>query len=325
MRDDYAGWRPPGGVVAMVGGAIVFVLVLGVLVGACDGGFTSTQGGERAVVRNGGPLDNKKIRQVIEPASSLTWTGLFSDAHKYPASQRYLRISSDAAQSESGRADQTLTPTSDGVNVNIEGTVYFEFTSDTATLRQFDDRFGVRKFGGHHPYEGDEGFQAFLNEQIGPIVFANLRQQIARQTCVDLISSCGLVQSRGRADVKAGTGAVNNANVSTIEEAVSTALESQVRETLGGPYLTNVKFQMRVALPPTLEKAVDDARAAFAEVSKSSAKVRSARNEAKANSVRQRGYSNCPTCAEIDARKAIPGGIQVWAPGNSKIAVGAGR
>ena len=30
------------------------------------------------MVRNGGPFDNNKIRQVIQPASNLTWTGLWS-------------------------------------------------------------------------------------------------------------------------------------------------------------------------------------------------------------------------------------------------------
>src|SRR5450432_3876197 len=79
------------------------VIALVVLVGliavvSVVSGFDKTQGGEVAVIRNGGPLDNHKVRQVIEPASALTWTGLFSTAHKYPAQQRFYTITSDAGR-----------------------------------------------------------------------------------------------------------------------------------------------------------------------------------------------------------------------------------
>jgi len=84
---------------AAVGVLVVIAAITGVVMVAT--GFDKTQGGEVAVVRNGGPLDNHKIRQVIEPASSLTWTGLWSSSHKYPAQQRFYTITSD-----SGRGDR---------------------------------------------------------------------------------------------------------------------------------------------------------------------------------------------------------------------------
>src|SRR3954447_13678250 len=65
-------------VVLGIGIIVPLIAVVGLI-----GGFDKTQGGEGAVVRNGGPLDNYKIRQVIEPASALTWTGLWSTSHKY--------------------------------------------------------------------------------------------------------------------------------------------------------------------------------------------------------------------------------------------------
>src|SRR5690349_11989482 len=77
-------------------GLLGLTLVAAILVGiiAVFTGFDRTQGGEIAVVRNGGPLDNHKIRQVIEPASSLTWVGMWSTSHKYPAQQRFYTITS---------------------------------------------------------------------------------------------------------------------------------------------------------------------------------------------------------------------------------------
>jgi len=51
-------------------GVAMFVVGLIALVGLL-GGFTKTTGGEVAVVRNGGPFDNHRIRQTIQPASAV--------------------------------------------------------------------------------------------------------------------------------------------------------------------------------------------------------------------------------------------------------------
>jgi hypothetical protein len=60
---------------------------------------------------------------------------------------------------------------------------------------------------------------------------------------------------------------------------------------------------------------VAEAQAAFAEVTKSQARVASAEADASANRQRQRGYEGCPACAQIDTLKAIPGNVQTFAPG----------
>jgi regulator of protease activity HflC (stomatin/prohibitin superfamily) len=317
LRRRASGERKPPLAVAVVAG-LVFVVLSGLLIGACDGGFTSTQAGERVVVRNGGPLDNKKVRQIIEPASELTWTGFFSDAHRYPATQRFLRISSNPQASESGVADNTVTPTSNGVNVGIEGTLYFDLNGEHDTLAEFDGRFGQRTFEGEHPYDGDSGFKKFLNSIVSPVVFANLRKQIANVTCADLISSCALVQNEGNIRAVAqNTGQRNNENIARIEAEINASLARQIEDTLGGPYLVNLHFQIvRVTLPPSLEDAVDQAQAAFAEVSRSQARIETARNEARANRARGRAYRDCGACAQIDAITALKGtSITTWAPG----------
>src|SRR2546423_425819 len=61
---------------------IALILLIGWI-----GGYDKTNGGEIAVVRNGGLFDNHKIRQVVSPASGLIYTGMWSDVHKYPAQQ----------------------------------------------------------------------------------------------------------------------------------------------------------------------------------------------------------------------------------------------
>ena len=76
----------------MGGRAIAAVLTASVLVGGLViiDGFTRTDWGQIAVIRNGGPLDNRQFRQVVPPGSSLTWTGMFSQTHPIPRKSAFL-------------------------------------------------------------------------------------------------------------------------------------------------------------------------------------------------------------------------------------------
>jgi hypothetical protein len=55
-------------------------------------------------------------REEIDPASGLTWTGLWSSVHMYPAEQRFYTITSNAGRGDRTGVDVVHTPTSDGVN-----------------------------------------------------------------------------------------------------------------------------------------------------------------------------------------------------------------
>jgi hypothetical protein len=57
-------------------GAALVIAGLILLVGLLHG-TTETSGGEVAVVRNGGPLDNHRIRQTIEPAEDPDYEDAF--------------------------------------------------------------------------------------------------------------------------------------------------------------------------------------------------------------------------------------------------------
>ena len=57
------------------------------------------------------------------------------------------------------------TPSSDGVNLGIEGTLYFTLNLDRDTLKRFDDNFGTRTFRAQDDdswlaWEGDAGWSA---------------------------------------------------------------------------------------------------------------------------------------------------------------------
>ncbi|MFC5911128.1 SPFH domain-containing protein [Streptacidiphilus monticola] len=305
-----------------IGSAAALAIVLDVGISLLDA-FDRTDGGQVAVVRNGGPFDDRNIRQVIQPASGLTWIGWYSDVHKYPSQQRFYTITSDAKRGDRPGVDVVHTPSADGVDMGIEGTLYFTLNLDDKTLRDFDDKFGTRTFTAadgkqYHAYDGTDGWSAFLDQIIRPVIDNDLREQIADFRCAELVSSCALVQNAGTTATAASTaGKSNNSNIAAVQNAINTSLEQDLQSTLGDKFLINLRFNLvRVTLPDNVQAAVDKAQAAFAAVSEAQAKVAQAKAEAQANEIRQQGYSKCPACATIDEMKAIPPNVTTFAPGS---------
>lgn len=306
-----------GGVVALI--ALVFVLV-GVI-----GSFDKTDAGDIAVVRNGGWFDNKRIRQVVQPGSGLTWIGLYSTMHRYPAQQRFYTLTADPNRGDRPGIDVAHSPSSDGVDMGIEATIYFALNTDAEAIKSFDTKFGTREFLGadgqqRYPWDGVDGWNSFFDAVVRPIIDNDLRVQINSFRCAELVSSCALVQN-GATSKPAPTGATangqaNNTNIAKVQQAINDSLRADLRDTLGGDFFQNLKFNMvRVTLPTSVQDAVNKAQAAFAQVTEAQAKVAQAQAEADANKKRQEGYNACPTCAQIDMIKSLPPGITTYAPG----------
>ncbi len=288
-------------------------------------GFERTDGGEVAVIRDGGPLDDRGIRQIVDPASGLTWAGLWSSAHRYPAQQRFYTITADAKRATTLGVDVVTVPSSDGVDLGIEGTLYFTLNLDHETLKRFDDKFGTRTFRGQdgeqrHAWDGDEGWAAFFGQAVRPVVDNALRAQIGAMRCAELVPTCALVD-KARQGVRLEPHDANG-GIARVQNAVNTTLEHDLAQTLGDRFLTGMRFNLvRVALPQDVQQAVTRALAASARVAEALAEVDSAEARAKADRARQSGYERCPACADIDKLKSLPQGITVYAPGNSEIIV----
>src|SRR3954468_11998079 len=155
--------------------ATLMVAVMGLLVlfGVSSVKFERQRLGYVGVVRNGGPLDNRQVRQGLLPRPRGTFPGLFSQSpHDYP-SVRALRsytITADARRGNRPGVDVVSVPTHDGVQVGIEGTVYLRFVgeADENVLRRFDATVGTRRFplpSGPplYPWQGNDGFAAMLD------------------------------------------------------------------------------------------------------------------------------------------------------------------
>lgn len=295
--------------------------------------FDRTAGGEVAVVRNGGPLDNRQFRQVILPGSGLTYSGMFSESHKYPAQQRFYTITSDSKRGDRAGVDVEQDPTADGVEIGVEGTIYFNLNIDQASLHQFDDKYGTRKYLGldgqyRYAWDGEDGWNSFLDTIVRPVISNDLRQQVGDFQCAELQASCALVQAGAIAASNANssataaavfngsTGKQNNVNIQKIQASINSSLEDDLNSTLGGRFITNVRFNLaKITLPTKVQAAIEEAQAEFAGVSKSQARVAQAKADALANEQRQKGYQQCPACATIDTLKAIPPSVTTFAPG----------
>jgi uncharacterized membrane protein YqiK len=321
------GWPSGGGnllrksVAVVVGGVVLLVALISMV-----NGYDKTGGGEIAVVRNGGWFDNNQIRQVVQPGSGLTWIGMWSTMHRYPAQQRLYTITSDPERGARMDADVVRTPSSDGVDMGIEGTIYFNLNLDPDVVKAFDEKFGTRGFRAGegrllYPWDGYEGWSAFIDAVMRPVIDNNLRIQINNFRCAELVSSCALVQNTSGQQPKtvpaaANGGQQNNTNINKVQQAVNDSLPRELHDMLGGDFFQNIRFNLvRVTLPQAVQDAVNKAQAAYAAVSEAQAKVVQAQAEADANKKRQDGYDACPACAQIDMIKALPPGVTTYAPG----------
>lgn len=306
--------------VAIGCGALTALVIVGTILLMLASPFTQTGGGEYAVVRNGGWFDDRQVQQVIPPGQGMTPSGLFSSVHRYPATQRNFVVSS-SPQADTNEVIQV--PSKDGVLLGIEGTFYFTLNGDKDVLTDFDNKFGTRTYpiqgGTALPSDGDEGWNAFLSFTLGNLVQNDLRREVVKYECSQLVASCSLAQNSANPQpVK-----TDKDQIQAIQQAVNTSIQSDIATTLGGAYFANVQFVLaKVALPGPVQDAVNNAQAAFAGVTKAQAGLQQAQIDSQANGVRQQGYNVCPTCADIDRLKALPPGITTYAPG-SGVAVGA--
>jgi len=302
----------------VAGLAVLFVVIVpGV---AFMAGFTKADGGHVIVVRNGGPFDDNSIRQVIQPNSSLTSTGLFSSDHPYPSTQRNFKVSA----AENADSNEVINvPTKDGVLVGVEGTFYFDVNyTDEKVMSAFDDRFGTRTYpvpgdDARHAWEGDAGWSAFLEFTLGNLVQNVLRQEIGNVECADLVASCSLAANPTASQIPVvDPNANGNQTINQVQTAVNAAFTADVDDVLGMPILINPRFVLsRVELPANVQDAINQAQAAFAGVTESQAALQRAQIDAEADAARQSGYDACPTCAQMDILKSLPDGLTTYAPG----------
>jgi len=310
---------------------VAAVLCLALVVAVSGVRVTRGHAGTVGVVRNGGPLDARTIRQVIMPGQSLTYIGMFSQSpHTYPASQVTLKYSVTSYKTKRPQpaVDTIVVPTKDGVQVGLDAAVFFRFVgeSDIDTLQAFDKSVGTRRFATPdgrrlYPWQGDEGFGAMLDSLFRPVLENDLRKEVGQFPCATLVSSCSLVRQGAAKQVSAP-----GQSIAAIETRINDSLVSDLQEALGLRFFMDVQFRVaRVTLPTNVQEAVDDAQAQFAAVNSAQAELRQARFTARRNRLLGATYNRSPGLAAIEALKAIPKGSTVFiSPGGRAPSIIAG-
>src|SRR4051794_11085577 len=227
--------------------ALALMAVLA-LVGVSGVKFVRQPLGYVGVVRNGGPLDNRQVRQILLPGARLTYTGLFSQApHDYPSvrSLRTYTITADPKRGSRPGVDVVSVPTRDGVQIGLEGTVYLRFVgeADPAALKRFDGTVGTRRFpvpsGSElYPWEGADGFNAMLDGVFRAVLDNDLRREVGGFDCAEIVASCALVRPSKRSDRGDGSA------LGTIEERIDHSLASDLMATIGQPYFRDLRFRL---------------------------------------------------------------------------------
>jgi hypothetical protein len=288
-----------------VAGVLLLVFISGARVVRQDVGHVG-------VVRNGGPFDNRSIRQLLMPGSGVTWAGWYSQKpHEYPARDVVLlyTVTSDANRGQRLGDDVVTVPTHDGVQVGIEGTVYYHFIGqqDPDLLRHFDKTFGTRQYseGGAslYPYEGEAGFDAMVENVFRPVLDNDLREQVGAFQCAEIVTACKLVRlasgpRRSRS---------SDVNIAAIQTQMNETLEGDLADALGGRFFVDVHFRLvRVTLPENIQATVTSALAGSAEVHVAKEQLRQGRYEARRNELLAKAYNKSPGLANINAIRAAP-------------------
>jgi regulator of protease activity HflC (stomatin/prohibitin superfamily) len=297
--------------VAAVLGVALIVVAAGARVAQQNVGYVG-------VVRNGGPFDARTIRQVLLPGARLTWIGLWSQRpHQYPAAtvSRTYTITGDGAAPTRPGVDVVTVPTKDGVQVGLEATVFVRFVgeSNLAVLKRFDVSYGGRRFTGAdgrslYPWQGDNGFAAWLDVFFRPVLNYDLRRELGTLQCAQLVASCALV-SKGSSTA---TKILPLEDTDAIAERLSKALEQDMTRTIGQPYFRDIRLRIaHVTLPKNVQTAVDNAQAQFAAVNSAEAQLKQARYKAQANKLIGDSLNRSPGLSTIEAMKVIPKGSTV--------------
>jgi regulator of protease activity HflC (stomatin/prohibitin superfamily) len=252
----------------------------------------------------------------------VKFIGTFNSQRCFPATERNYVLSADPRQSDREAVDFFETPTSDAVQVRIEGQALFRLSTEQSAVREFYRRFGVRTFNGLHPYDGNDGWTSFLNVQFRPVLENALREAIGQYRCVQLNNTCAYVQDPNAAARGTVSAEDNVQNLAEVQTKIAETFQRDLNDTLGGPFFEGIRFRLvQVRFDPALQQSIVRATAARADVAtkrlEAQQKVETAIGdrrvaEQKARAIRAtRGaYRDNPSQARIDGIRALPQGLQ---------------
>lgn len=254
---------------SIVGVALVFGL--GALVTSC-GTVPQSEVGFQV---GGGPLDPSKRKvksDLLPPGRHIL--GTLDGVWQFP-SNKTLRFQD---------FEVTVT-TVDGKKAELQGQVGFRFVGekDPAMARDFAEGIGARKYNGNRPGEGNDGWEAMLNQLVVPEITATLKEGFGRVYCADFEPACRSIDPRSD---------VPEADPEEVYGAVSGTLQGRVDRKLGDAYLQEIRVRVsKITLPREVQQNIDrvtaeQAKTKSAEQSEQTAKAEARAIETKAKALR---------------------------------------
>jgi regulator of protease activity HflC (stomatin/prohibitin superfamily) len=301
----------------VLGGLMVVALAFGMINVLTS--FKGTDPGDICIVKEGGPLDGRSIKEVRQGGEGPKFIGPFNKQHCFPATIRFYTISANAQESDSGEVDKVIVPTQDAVNVNIEGQALFRLNTDPELLKQFYLKYGVRDYNGKKPHEGTEGWKNFLKYQFLPILENSLREAVGGFNCVELNNTCQYVIDADKA-VGGEIKTINTRqNMNKAQTEIEKSLKATLSSTLGGEYFENQRFRLRgIKFEDEVQTQITAAQAKRTEVATAKLEAervvqqaigrrKVAEQDARAIKIKANSYRKNKAQADIDRLKALCG------------------
>ena len=132
------------------------LLGLPIILSAC--GVDSTETYEIGLVYEGGVIEDKEYRGILEPGSTANPIGLGSSVYRYRTDQRTYIACDEGC--DTGPIEIV---SRDGVRMIVYYQLYFKLNLDEATLRAFHENLGVKTAAWT-----DEGWRQLLFEYFAP-------------------------------------------------------------------------------------------------------------------------------------------------------------
>ena len=301
--------------------ALGTVLLLFVVIGGCASvsSFKGVESSEVCIVKQGGPLDGRDVKEVRQPAEGPKFIGPFNSQHCFPSNERSYTFSTNAEEADAKAVDVFHTPTVDAVEVYIAGQARFRLTTDPALVEKFYRSYGNRTYDGKNAYDGGDGWSNFLEQVFRPQLQNALRDAIGTYKCVELKNTCQYVQNT-EAVTEGKVEEVNSSqNLAEVEKQVAEQLNTNIKNSLGEPYFEAVRFNITgVEFDDSVEQQVIEAQTKRTEVANARLEAQRATEEAqgrtavakenaKAIKVKASSYKSNPAQADIDKLHALCG------------------
>lgn len=264
-------------------------------------------GGTQVLVVEGDDVKDRSIQDVLCPGGGAKDIGLDNKARRYhhADSARYYNVTTEDGKGDRPGADQVRVETAEGMVVGIEFIASFNTNFDCKgeglkLLKKFHTNYGNRGFPvlgeGNgtdsgvtaRVYQGDRGWGGFLDlelrqKAIDPI----MKDAFKPYACRDLSTTCAAMQNsaklNGQALATAEDGRKAAASQSKLEEDLVTAINKQLKRTMGEQYLEIKSLDITaINLPEEMEASVRRAQVAATAVGETRAASETERIKAEA-------------------------------------------